>query len=622
MGYEAPDPATPMGRNIVIFSDGTGQRGGVFFDEVRTNVYKLYRASRVAPDSSVDPARQLGFYDPGLGTLPEGGGTLSRTWRRFYNLISQATGLGITRNIVDCYAAVIELWQPGDRIFLFGFSRGAYTVRCLGTALCLCGIPTQRGGGKPLRRDQGSARALAARAVKSVYQHVSSPKDEQFVEQRKALAAQYRERYRSSDDPGAYPHFIGVFDTVAALSSYGSLGLLAALYGVVWVGFANALDWLLGDGVAYWAAWLLFDTLCLAGAAYVYTHLKFSFSLPRFHWWETVHLTTFRQRFYDQELNPLVAYARHAISIDERRADFARVKWGDPEHFLPGHRMPRFQQWWFAGNHADIGGGYPENESRLSDVALQWMVEAASDGLGNHGLLVDRTVLNLNGSPLGVQHDETQSLAFRFAGTTDRTPVPDAPLHGSVVERFCCEAGVQQYDVVSVYRPEALRNHRDFPNEYDNIPLPRQTCAQLMKAQVRAWRSDWSKADHPNIDRLFIRLKGLKMDRIVSCLALLVLVLSVGAGIGIIAWQALEWMHNGVWTPMPLAKIATIVRALGSDWVGLQRVYDWILALPLSAILIFAGFVIFGLGGSFSAYLYRRAAHAERKQITPAQTHA
>ena len=43
-----------MGRNIVIFSDGTGQRGGVLVDERRSNIYKLYRAARVAPDSCVD----------------------------------------------------------------------------------------------------------------------------------------------------------------------------------------------------------------------------------------------------------------------------------------------------------------------------------------------------------------------------------------------------------------------------------------------------------------------------------------------------------------------------------------------------------------------------------------
>jgi hypothetical protein len=57
MAESEPVPRGP--RNIVIFSDGTGQRGGVFFDEERTNIYKLYRATRVGPDSSVDPRKQI-----------------------------------------------------------------------------------------------------------------------------------------------------------------------------------------------------------------------------------------------------------------------------------------------------------------------------------------------------------------------------------------------------------------------------------------------------------------------------------------------------------------------------------------------------------------------------------
>jgi Uncharacterized alpha/beta hydrolase domain (DUF2235) len=57
-----------MCRNILIFSDGTGQVGGYEFDEDRTNVYKLYRATRVAPDSCINPKDQAAFYDPGLGS--------------------------------------------------------------------------------------------------------------------------------------------------------------------------------------------------------------------------------------------------------------------------------------------------------------------------------------------------------------------------------------------------------------------------------------------------------------------------------------------------------------------------------------------------------------------------
>ena len=104
------DQAAPrIARNIVIFSDGTGQRGGLYFDEERTNVYKLYRATRVAPDSRIDPDAQMAFYDPGLGTLRDAGGRFEQFFRKIYKFVSQATGLGLTRNIIDCYAALIRL---------------------------------------------------------------------------------------------------------------------------------------------------------------------------------------------------------------------------------------------------------------------------------------------------------------------------------------------------------------------------------------------------------------------------------------------------------------------------------------------------------------------------------
>ena len=124
-----------MARNILIFSDGTGQVGGYEFDEDRTNVYKLYRATRVGPDSCIDPHEQAAFYDPGLGSRGQAGFPLGRLVRWIYRKVSQATGLGITRNIIDCYAAIIRLAKPDDRIFFFGFSRGAYTHRCVAAAL-------------------------------------------------------------------------------------------------------------------------------------------------------------------------------------------------------------------------------------------------------------------------------------------------------------------------------------------------------------------------------------------------------------------------------------------------------------------------------------------------------
>jgi hypothetical protein len=54
-----------MARNILVFADGTGNEGGLLPDESRTNVYKLFQATRIGPDSSIDPLEQIAFYVQG-----------------------------------------------------------------------------------------------------------------------------------------------------------------------------------------------------------------------------------------------------------------------------------------------------------------------------------------------------------------------------------------------------------------------------------------------------------------------------------------------------------------------------------------------------------------------------
>ncbi len=107
-----------MPKNIVIFSDGTGQDGGIGHN---TNVYKLFN---MIEDRTPD---QISFYDPGLGT----------DWRK---ITGNVTGMGISRNIIDCYKFLFYNYQAGDQIFLFGFSRGATTVRSLSSFIHLFGI--------------------------------------------------------------------------------------------------------------------------------------------------------------------------------------------------------------------------------------------------------------------------------------------------------------------------------------------------------------------------------------------------------------------------------------------------------------------------------------------------
>jgi uncharacterized protein (DUF2235 family) len=124
-----------MGKNILIFADGTGNEGGLLPDESRTNVCSLFRATRIGRESPIDPAQQLAFYVPGVGTPIPG---KTAWWQRAKEDIQQAYGGGITKKIIDCYVAILGVWRPGDRIYLFGFSRGAYTVRCLAARALVC----------------------------------------------------------------------------------------------------------------------------------------------------------------------------------------------------------------------------------------------------------------------------------------------------------------------------------------------------------------------------------------------------------------------------------------------------------------------------------------------------
>jgi len=490
--HPADEPQYQMppfeGRNILVFSDGTGQAGGLQLDEFRTNVYKLYRATRCGPDCDINPNRQLAIYDPGLGSKLAGENIRLGFLRRFYNMLSSATGLGITENIIDCYAALIKYWRPGDRIFLFGFSRGAYTVRCLGGVLGLCGIPITENGA-PISRDDATLRRIATEAVKRVYSHGTGTSGadrsdagrihhQKLKAQREALGRQFRAKYGSegSFGPNIVPHFIGVWDTVAAVGltppaawrlALGAVALLAAIsFLVAWAGTP------LGQPTFRTSFLAILGLVGLAGVGFYYLlRLRWATGLPGFKWYQTIHLTSFKMTFFDRSLNPNVRYARHALAIDENRADFDRVPWkneGEP----PGREIAEgawFKQLWFAGNHSDIGGSYPENESRLSDITLDWMAREAVKA----GMLIDRRYLNLFGHHSGVQHDECRTgiplLGFRFRWREKpRNPITTATLHPSVKARFD-EKTVSIYGEDRLYRPWALREH-EVVNKYYNPP--------------------------------------------------------------------------------------------------------------------------------------------------------
>jgi uncharacterized protein (DUF2235 family) len=119
---------TGQPRNLVICCDGTGNE----FGEDNSNVVKLYTALII-------DEQQLGYYHPGVGTMgsPNARGALERELTRIMGL---AFGSGLMANVGDAYRYLMNAYREGDRVFLFGFSRGAYTARVLAGVLHTCGL--------------------------------------------------------------------------------------------------------------------------------------------------------------------------------------------------------------------------------------------------------------------------------------------------------------------------------------------------------------------------------------------------------------------------------------------------------------------------------------------------
>jgi len=161
-----------MPKNIVVLSDGTGQEGGTGHN---TNVYKVFNMMEDRTEN------QIVFYDRGLGTG-------RRKW------IGMATGLGISRNILECYEFIFSHFNAGDQIFLFGFSRGATTVRSLSSFVHLFGI-------LPKSRPE---------LIKRAYKIYKVDNDEK----RKNLADEFVKRHHTM---WTIIKFLGVWDTVDAL---------------------------------------------------------------------------------------------------------------------------------------------------------------------------------------------------------------------------------------------------------------------------------------------------------------------------------------------------------------------------------------------------------------------
>ena len=172
-------------KRLAVFCDGTWNRADHVDDGVAvlTNVVKLCRAVAEKDATGVE---QRSHYEKGVGT------------GRFDAWIGGGLGVGLSGHVINCYEWLVENYQPGDELFFFGFSRGAFTARSL------AGLVRNSGILRPENKDR----------IKQAYRLYRDPRK---TRRPKEIAAQkFRQEYAWSDEDTDI-NFIGVWDTVGAL---------------------------------------------------------------------------------------------------------------------------------------------------------------------------------------------------------------------------------------------------------------------------------------------------------------------------------------------------------------------------------------------------------------------
>lgn len=180
-------------RRLVVCADGTWQSDEKTSGKGITNVVKMRDA--ILPRSSAG-VEQIVFYDRGVGT--------GNWWNR---VMGGAFGDGLSKNVRDCYRFLVHTYQPGDELYLFGFSRGAFTVRSLAGLVRKCGI-------LPVEDERAIEEAYAFYRKRGDQYHPAG-----------ALATEFR-RSRGSRETAI--RCVGVWDTVGSLGvpTGGPLGML------------------------------------------------------------------------------------------------------------------------------------------------------------------------------------------------------------------------------------------------------------------------------------------------------------------------------------------------------------------------------------------------------------
>lgn len=304
-------------KRIAIFCDGTWNRPDA---EHLTNVAKLSNATkRVSKNSETgQPISQMVIYVPGVGT-GRGSGWISRKIDQFGG---GAFGWGLNATLMEAYSHLAANYEIGDEIYIFGYSRGAFTARSLAGLVRTAGLPTPD-------QIRNIPKALQQYRQRSGDTHPDDSGPMEFRMGFSKLLATSADDLKERQKRNQTSHllkitYLGVWDTVGALGVPNQFFV---------AGFFNE-----------------------------------------------------RYKFHDLALSSSVQAARHAVAVDERRKNFLPTVWDNIEilnHDLnkdakPGETVPeRYFQQWFPGTHGAVGGG--GDLIGLSAGTLKWVATGAME---------------------------------------------------------------------------------------------------------------------------------------------------------------------------------------------------------------------------------------------------
>lgn len=372
-----------------------------------TNV--LLTAESVLP--LADGVAQVTFYDEGVGS--EEGEALA----------GGVFGAGLVKNLSDGYRFLIFNYAPGDEIYVFGFSRGAYTARSFVGLINTCGVLHRQQARRAddavklykRRRNTEAFQAEILRFRSDCAPHIC------VSEQEDAWRAEHVQGYRAGSMPLVKVQYLGVWDTV------GALGIPR------YIVMANAVN--------------------------------------RMH------------QFHDVSLSPLVTQARHAVAIDEHKVDFEPTLWENLAELNalrgadPRSAAAPYQQRWFPGGHGSVGGG---GERRgLSDLALEWIW----DGARQAGLALDSSP-DSHQSRLSPSHRENLvnraprpgfslvNFVLDQLPTGDRLPGPQHVHELSPTAVLRWKEGAENLPEAMPYRPRTLEPLAPMLDALDDTEAP------------------------------------------------------------------------------------------------------------------------------------------------------